>query len=256
MNGYRSSEELKCDARANLLGRYARVVPVHLLYLFASATFTSLSANISSKKYALAFFLAIAIHVIGLVLANVLHFGLCCYYMNLSCGYFCSFIDLFKGFSFKDDRAVRIALKLTITALVCELPGTIMFSLYRSTKNAFILPLAALLLCIGLTIYCIYYLGMSQCYYLLLDFPQKSVEEIIDLSRWLMRGQRFKLFYIHMSFIPVYIIGALSCGLGLIWALPYAEETFTCFHLNLTSVAASGETSGSAPSAGDQGASA
>ena len=83
MNGIRSSEELKCDARANLLGRYAKVVPVHLLFLFVSATFTSLSANISSKRFVLAFFLAIGIHVLGLVLANVLRFGLCAFYMNI-----------------------------------------------------------------------------------------------------------------------------------------------------------------------------
>lgn len=241
INGIRTSEELKSESREKLLGRYGKVVPVHLLYLFVSATFTSLSANISSKKYALAFFLAIAIHVLGMVLANVLHSGLCCFYMNLSCGYFSSFLDLFKGFSFRDDRAVRIALKLTLTLLGCELPGTLMFSLYRSTGNVYILPMASLSLCIGLTAYCIYYLGLSQCYYLLLDFPDKSVDEIVMLSRWLMRGQRFKLFYIHLSFVPLYILSLLSCGLGLLWALPYAEETFACFHLNLTSAAAAGE---------------
>lgn len=240
MNGIRSSEELKCDARANLLGRYAKVVPVHLLFLFVSATFTSLSANISSKRFVLAFFLAIGIHVLGLVLANVLRFGLCAFYMNISCKYPASFIDIFRGFSFRDDRAVRIALKLTLTLLGCELPGVALYGLFRSSGNVYVLPFASLAACIGLTIYCIYYLGLSQCYYLILDFPDKDTGEIIKLSRWLMRGQRFKLFYIHISFIPIYIISVLSCGLGLLWALPYAEETFTCFHLNLTSAAASG----------------
>ena len=240
MNGIRTSEELKCDARANLLGRYAKVVPVHLLYLFVSATFTSLSANISSKKYALAFFLAIAIHVLGLVLANLLHYGLCAFYMNISCRYPASFIDIFRGFSFRDDRAVRIALRLTLTLLGCELPGVAMYGLFKMSGNVYILPLVSLAICLGLTAYCIYYLGMSQCYYLILDFPEKDVDEIIKLSRWLMRGQRFKLFYIHISFIPVYLVSVLSCGIGLLWALPYAEETFTCFHLNLTSAAASG----------------
>ncbi|MBP5607335.1 MAG: DUF975 family protein [Lachnospiraceae bacterium] len=238
MNGIRSSEELRADARANLLGRYLQVVPVHLLYLFASFTFTSLSADFSARGSVFALFISMAINLIGLILANVLHFGLCCFYMNLSCGYYFSIADIFKGFSFKDDRALRIAINLTLTAFLSEIPGVFIFALYRSTANFVLLPLAAIAICIGLSYYCIYYLGMSQCYYLLLDFPEKDISEIIRLSRWLMKGQKFKLFYLHMGFIPLYLLSILSCGIGLIWALPYAEETFTCFHLNLTSAAA------------------
>ena len=241
MNGIRSSEELRADARGNLLGRYFQVVPVHLLYLFASFTFTSLSANASAKGSAFSLFISMAINLIGLILANVLHFGLCSFYMNLTCGYYFSIADIFKGFSFRDDRALRIAINLTLTAFLCEMPGVFIYAFYRISGNVVLLPLAAIAVCIGLTYYCVYYLGMSQCYYLLLDFPQKDVSEIIRLSRWLMAGQKFRLFYLHMGFIPLYILCLLSCGLGLIWALPYAEETFTCFHLNLTSAAAAAE---------------
>ncbi len=191
------------------------------------------------NKSVLLYFAGLAIQILGSILANVMHYGICCFYMNMSCGYFFSFIDIFRGFSFKDDRAVRIAVRLTLMLFLCELPGAALMSLYRMTGNDLIFPLAVLAMCIGITYYCIYYLGMSQCYYLLLDFPQKNVDEIIKLSRWLMKGQKFKLFYMHVSFIPVYLISLLSCGVGLIWALPYAEETFTCLHLNLTSAAAS-----------------
>ena len=67
----------------------------------------------------------------------------------------------------------------------------------------------------------------------------KDLDEIIRMSRWLMKGRKMRLFYLHISFVPLYLLSILPCGLGFLWTLPYAEESFTCFHLNLTSVAAS-----------------
>ncbi|MCR5250642.1 MAG: DUF975 family protein [Lachnospiraceae bacterium] len=240
MNRIRSSEELKAHAREKLLDRYLQVVPVHLLFLFVSWGFKSLGADLLyTKKGFFMSFVALGIYLIGSVLANLLRFGLDCFYMNLSCGFPCGIGDLFRGFSFRDDRAVRVSLLYTGMLFLCELPAVFLLVLQLRTGSAALSPLAMLALCVGLGVYCVYWLGMSQCYYLILDFPDKDLGEIIRMSRWLMKGNRIRLFYLHISFVPLYILSLLPCGIGFFWTLPYAEESFTCFHLNLTSVAAS-----------------
>ncbi len=239
MGEIRNAAELKSSARSYLQGRYAQVVPVHLLFLLISGALTSINLKLSGGKGYLFLLVQAGILLVGSILASLLHFGLCRFYMNLCCGFPYDAGDLFKGFSFRDDRPVRVALRLNLVMLGCELPSMILYAIYLSSGIIWFMPVASLALCVGLTVYLVYYLGMSQCFYLILDFPDKKLDEIITLSRWLMRGRRFRLFYLYVSYIPLYLLALLSCGIGLLWILPYAEASYACFHLNLTSVAAS-----------------
>ncbi|MBR5420345.1 MAG: DUF975 family protein [Lachnospiraceae bacterium] len=197
--------------------------------------------GISGKADTLQLTVSVGILLVGTVLSNLLQYGLCQFYMNMCCGFVCGLGDLFKGFSFRDDRPVRIALQLMMVKTACEMPALLLYAVYRFSGIMAFLPLASLALCVGLTAYLIYYLGMSQCFYLMLDFPDKSLEDIVKLSRWLMKGRRFRLFYLYMSFIPMFILGMLSCGVGMCWLLPYRETALAHFHLNLTGLAASGQ---------------
>ncbi len=240
MEEIRNAAELKASARSYLQGRYVQAIPVHLLFLILSGALTSVNLRLSGGRGALFLLAQAGILLVGSVLASLLHFGLSRFYMNFCCAFPYDAGDLFKGFSFRDDRPVKIALLLNLVMVGCELPAMILYAVYLSTGIIWFMPLASLALCVGLTVYTVYYLGMSQCFYLLLDFPDKKLDEIISMSRWLMKGRRFRLFYLYVSYIPLYLLALLSCGIGLIWVLPYAETSYVCFHLNLTSVAASG----------------
>lgn len=238
MEEIRNAAEIKGSARSYLQGRFVQVVPVHLLFLLLSAALTSVNLKLSGGKGALFLLVQAGILFVGNVLGSVLRFGLARFYMNLCCGFHYDAGDLFKGFSFRDDRPVRVALQLNLVLLACELPAMILYAVYLSSGIVWFMPAASLAICVGLTVYLVYYLGMSQCFYLILDFPDKKLDEIITLSRWLMKGRRFRLFYLYVSYIPLYLLALLSCGIGMFWILPYAEASYACFHLNLTSAAA------------------
>ncbi len=240
MNGYKTSTELKANARGILLGNYGRVVPAQLMYLLFVYIVDGLNGgvltvgNFSFLRSALAFGLAF----IAAVLTELLKFGLCRFYMNVCCNFPASVSDLFRGFRFADDRPARIGVLLVSRMIFYLCPSFAVFALYAITNNHYLLPLASLVAVIGMVFYYIFRLNMSQCYYLLLDFPEKDANEIIRLSKWLMQGQKMRLFYLQVSLIPIILLSIIPCGIGLLWAMPYANTSFACFHLNLTAQAA------------------
>ena len=48
-----------------------------------------------------------------------------------------------------------------------------------------------------------------------------------------MVGHKGRLFYIYVSFLPLLLVAMLSCGIGLLWLIPYMNATQTEFFLDL-----------------------
>ena len=46
----------------------------------------------------------------------------------------------------------------------------------------------------------------------------------------MMKGRKFDLFWLHLSFIGWVILAALTLGIGLLWLVPYAEASFAAFY--------------------------
>ena len=69
--------------------------------------------------------------------------------------------------------------------------------------------------------------------YILADNPSISAPEAIQLSRQMMNGHKWEAFVLKLSFIGWYILGALCCGVGVLFVTPYYEATMTQFYLTL-----------------------
>ena len=88
--------------------------------------------------------------------------------------------------------------------------------------------LCIVLMVIGMCIYIPLSLGLSQAYYLLLDFPQYSAMELMKLSFRIMKGHKWEL-----SFLPLGFLCLLSFGIGTLWLVPYMNMTQTLYFLDL-----------------------
>ena len=86
---------------------------------------------------------------------------------------------------------------------------------------------------IGTVILVIVSLTFSQAYYLLQDFPQYSAKELLQMSRQIMKGHKARLFYIELSFVPLLLLGILSCCIGLLWIIPYMASVKANFYMDL-----------------------
>lgn len=67
----------------------------------------------------------------------------------------------------------------------------------------------------------------------MLDFEEYTGGEVMKAAVQLIRGSMGRLFYIVLSFFPLYLLGILSMGIGLLWIYPYKEAVFANFYLDL-----------------------
>ena len=66
--------------------------------------------------------------------------------------------------------------------------------------------------------------------FILEENPELSASEAIHRSRMMMRGHKFDLFWLGLSFIGWIILGLLSFGIGFLWLAPYMETAQAAFY--------------------------
>ncbi len=73
-------------------------------------------------------------------------------------------------------------------------------------------------------------ISYSQAYYILAEHPEMSGKEALDASIDMMDGHKMDYFVLILSFIPWCLLGAVTCGLGFLYVIPYMETTFANFY--------------------------
>ena len=66
--------------------------------------------------------------------------------------------------------------------------------------------------------------------YILEENPELSANEAIDRSRAMMKGHKFDLFWLCLSFIGWGILCILTLGIGLLWLVPYMQTSVAAFY--------------------------
>ncbi|MBR4775400.1 MAG: DUF975 family protein [Bacteroidales bacterium] len=66
--------------------------------------------------------------------------------------------------------------------------------------------------------------------FILEENPEMGAVEAIHRSRMMMRGHKFDLFWLELSFIGWIILGILTAGIGLLWIIPYMQTAIAAFY--------------------------
>lgn len=66
--------------------------------------------------------------------------------------------------------------------------------------------------------------------YILKDNPELSANQAINLSMKMMKGHKFDLFYLYLSFIGWSILSMFTLGLGYLWLMPYMYTSMAAFY--------------------------
>lgn len=232
MNQYMSSADLKANAREQLWGHYGPVIgALVLMYIieFALDLLTSASVDLSTPVGFTVFYLVtLLLSVIG----GVFSAGYCFMFLKISCGQAVSAGDVFYAFQHNTQKVFSLSLFVSLISELLLLPGTIFFQLYSSNMNTVYMLLASICTVICSVILVIFSLTFSQVYFLLMDFPEYTVRELLDSSVKIMKGNRGRLFYIYVSFIPLILLSLLSIGIAMLWVVPYIQGTVTNFYLD------------------------
>ena len=73
----------------------------------------------------------------------------------------------------------------------------------------------------------------SMAFYIQQDQPNKDWKYCLDKSQEIMKGHKWDLFVIDLSFIGWWIVGFLCLFVGTLWVRPYYEMTKANFYLEL-----------------------
>ena len=66
--------------------------------------------------------------------------------------------------------------------------------------------------------------------YILVDKPELSANEAINLSKAMMKGHKFDFFWLSLSFLGWILLAILTVGIGFFWLLPYMYTTYAAFY--------------------------
>ena len=70
----------------------------------------------------------------------------------------------------------------------------------------------------------------SMTPYILDEYPELSPVEAIHRSRMMMKGHKFDLFWLYLSFIGWGILCLFTAGIGFLWLIPYLQTAEVAFY--------------------------
>jgi uncharacterized membrane protein len=141
--------------------------------------------------------------VIGLLIGGPLALGAAMFSLNISRGRDARLEQLFDGFKFFSKSLVTYLLMLLyviLWMLLLIIPGII----------------AAL--------------SYSMSFYILADDQSLRPQEVLELSKKMMYGYKWKLFGLCMLFLLLALLCILTLGIGFLWLIPYANVTMAKFY--------------------------
>lgn len=252
MKQYKKPYELKNLAKDKLQGKYGTAVLILFLYsLITNGTtlFINMLANMTSATvYALTgsssavTVMTIVFELINLtavIILGILQAGITLFFLNIACGQPYATGNMFYGFKRDSGKTLILSAAVGLCNAVCLYPSQYCLSAYLNNRNPQMLYIACILMLIGFCVYIPISLGLSQVFYLMLDYPDRTARDTLALSFQVMKGNRGRLFYLQLSFLPMMILCICSLGIGFLWLNPYMQMTYTYFFLDIMNPAES-----------------
>lgn len=233
MNKYKSSAELKGMAKEQLFGKYGTAVGTTIILLLITLFMQFLPTLLIDSTSIIGLIIYYMVSFIISLFVGLFSSGRAFFYLKISCRQNVSVGDIFYGFKVHPDKALFIQLILTLISYLCLAPMFIFNYLFLNTQNVIYMLLMSIFTIIGCTVSIIIGLIFSQAFYLLQDFPEYSSKELLKMSSQIMKGHKGRLFYLQLSFIPLFLLGIISCCVAFLWIVPYMNATMADFYMDL-----------------------
>lgn len=203
----KTNQEYKNSALAALKGRWAPALVctiVFFLIVFA-ASLLSYAVDIENLATGMVLVFLVVSLLLSLLVTNPLNVGL--YY---------TFYELYKS---GDENLTGNMMKTAFGKVLRNGWGMILMYI-------FVFLWSLLLLIPGI----IKAFSYAMTPYILADYPELSANQAINLSRKMMKGHKFDLFWLGLSFIGWIVLGAFTLGIGYLWLVPYVQTSMAGFY--------------------------
>ena len=233
MNQYKTSAQLKALAKESLMGKYPVAVVATLLYTLITYIITEISSVfllIPGIFGTILYYLSI---FIVSVFSGIFAYGFNCVFLKISCNVPAKVSDLYLGFSNNTKEVFKAQLWRAFISYVAFVPCYVFNEISTEDQLMNYIGLYALLFGIGLLGQFMVMLLYNQTFFIMLDFPEYNAKKALTFSRELMKGNKGRFIYLLVSFIPLFLLGMLSCCVGFLWIIPYMQATLAQFYLDL-----------------------
>ena len=214
----KTNQEIKNSALAALKGNWAPAVLGAIFFTFATCLITSPGYCANMAAFDMPFFNSINPKLLKLFSNSsfLLNFFLL---YPLSLGYSVAHKELLQN---GDAAITRNTVRLAFSDYVRNAVSILLVYLYTILWTLlFIVP--------GI----IKGLAYSLTPFIVKDNPQLSPNQAINLSMKMMKGHKFDLFYLYLSFIGWIFLAILTLGIGLLWVIPYMQTSMAAFYLDV-----------------------
>ena len=235
MERHATSAELKARAKGQLLGKYGTIIPAILIVEIIMFAITSVITLPLDTRTMPGLIVSFIIECLLQLFAGIFIAGQTYLYLNISCGGNIRVSDVFYGFTHHPDKAILIQLYQLLLMLASFVPLFLLLALWMVIDSLYMLIPITIAFCFGLVASVIISLMYSQSYFVMLDFPDFSAVQCLRFSRKIMKGSKARRFYLDVSFIHLYLLGFLTCCIGLLFVIPYMNTTYSNFYLELMS---------------------
>jgi len=214
---YRDSVELKVAAKESLDGKWLVAIAVCLVAWLLVDAFTSNNGANASYRYIWQNGDFVRVHgsgnpfkglmsIVSLIIGGPIYFGVAGYFLKLARRQPAEFTDMFSGFSlFKTNFITHILITIftILWTLLLIVPGIIAAIKY------------------------------SMAFYILNDNPEMGAMEAIERSKQMMDGNKMRFFEMWLGFLGWFILGIVTFGLGMLYAIPYYRAAKANFYQDL-----------------------
>ncbi len=233
MPAYKSFAQLMNLARQQMNGKLAVLIGAMLLQEFILLLASSIGMLLFPGTDMISNIFYFIITFIIQLFGGILQVGACLLFLQTACGMPCRISDLFYGFKHSPDKAIKIQFVFALINTICMLPSNIILWTASDALNYNTLLITSLTTLAGSIVYMLVTLAIFPMFYLMLDFPNLTVIELFKKSFSVMKGNCIRYLLLQFCFLPFMFLSMFTCGLALLWVIPYMNVTCTNFYLDI-----------------------
>lgn len=223
---------LKANARQALIGHYLTLCGAFVTLFFLQYIITIPESLMQAKPPVGIIFYYLFLFLLKLFF-TIFSVGLAGLFLGNACGQPIAQSGLFSGFWHGPAKIMQMSLLPSAIEFIPDCLLSISLIRYLETREQLWMNLMLAASFFSVVLYLLTAVLYSQIYFITLDFPEMSPLECLRYSRHLLKGHRLEFIYLNLSFIPLILLGVLSCGIGLLYVNPYINQTYAFYYLDL-----------------------
>ena len=230
----REVKELKRIARGNLQGNFLELIRAfvfcNLVVSLVEMPFSWMTNEVQFSTQNMIYYAATLLITIASVVLTV---GQYCLHLRIAREGKLHLMELYYPFLHDANRLIIAEAVLWVLRLIGLAPaiGAIAIVYFYEEINMYLIALGLAILGCILTVFIEVTFGMT--YFALIDGEELTVMEAFKTALKLIKGHKGRFLYLYASFAGMYLLVAITFGIGLLWVQPYVMQTTTLFYLDI-----------------------